>query len=327
MSTTSVLSCAGLSLDFVEKEISHVVTDLHLSIAPGEKVALIGESGCGKTVTALSAMGLGAAHLKISGGTLSVQGECVNHFTQRDWCRLRGNEIAMIFQEPMTALNPLHRVGVQIAEAARLHGKTKQEARSLALTAMAEVGLPDPERLYTAYPHELSGGMRQRIMIAMALINRPALLIADEPTTALDVTTQAQILELIRRCNEQTGTALLLISHDLGVVRHLCDRIYIMYAGMIVEYGGAEELISHPRHPYTCGLLDSIPSARKKGQPLTAISGTVPALGERAAVGCPFAARCKMAVPRCTAETPVLPLGSSHGVRCFREEDAPCQSR
>ena len=229
-----VLSIESLTVDFDLGKTCHAVRDTSVCIEPGEMVALVGESGCGKTMTALSAIGLQPRNAKIPQGKILFDGSDLRGLNEEQWNQYRGRNIAMIFQEPMTALNPLMKVGRQIAENARIHGDSKEVAKKKALEVMRQVGLPDVERLYNEYPHRLSGGMRQRVMIAMALVNQPELLIADEPTTALDVTIQAQIMELIRDMNRKMGTAVLLISHDLGVIRQMCSRVYIMYAGRVV---------------------------------------------------------------------------------------------
>ncbi len=316
-----VLSIEGLTVGFpIGRQLYPAVKELELEVNPGEMVALVGESGCGKTVTALTSVGLQAENAVICEGRVMFRGENLLELSQEQWNRYRGKEISMIFQEPMTALNPLMQVGKQIAEAALVHGASRREAKEQALAVMEQVGLPDAKRLYKEYPHRLSGGMRQRVMIAMALVNRPALLIADEPTTALDVTIQAQIMELLRDMNRELGTAVLLISHDLGVVRRMCSRVYIMYAGQIVESGPVEDVLSRPVHPYTQGLLGSIPSRTKRGERLLPISGTVPSLESRQAEGCPFYNRCSRAKETC--RTGRIPLTEQAGrqVRCLLGE-------
>lgn len=292
------------------------VKDVSLQVEPGEMVALVGESGCGKTVTALTAIGLQPDAAKITHGRVRFQGAELLGLTEEQWNQYRGKEISMIFQEPMTALNPLMKVGRQIAEAARAHGVSRKAAAEQTLAMMERVGLPDAKRLYHEYPHRLSGGMRQRVMIAMALLNRPALLIADEPTTALDVTIQAQIMELIRRMNRELGTAVLLISHDLGVIRQMCSRVYILYAGQVVESGPVEQVLSHPIHPYTKGLVASIPTLEKRGSRLRPIPGTVPPLEERSGTGCPFYNRCERRRPQCEREQPPKVQRGAHMALC-----------
>ncbi len=302
-----VLAVEKLTVEFpVGKpaEYRPAVKEVSLQVKPGEMVGLVGESGCGKTVTALSVAGLQPETARISHGKIRFQGTELLSLTEEQRSRLRGQELSMIFQEPMTALNPLMKVGKQIAEAARVHGASRQEAREKALSIMEQVGLPDAERLYGEYPHRLSGGMCQRVMIAMALLNRPALLIADEPTTALDVTIQAQILEVIRSMNREMGTAVLLISHDLGVIRRMCSRVYILYAGQVVESGPTEQVLSQPIHPYTKGLVASLPSLSGRGKKLRPIPGTVPPLEERDGKGCPFYNRCERRRPQCEAGSP-----------------------
>ena len=280
------------------------VKEVSLQVEPGELVGLVGESGCGKTVTALTIAGLQPENARLSHGKIRFQGTELFSLSEEQRSRLRGKELSMIFQEPMTALNPLMKVGSQIAEAARIHGASRQEAKEKALSMMEQVGLPHVRRLYEEYPHRLSGGMRQRVMIAMALLNRPSLLLADEPTTALDVTIQAQILELIRRMNREMGTAVLLISHDLGVIRRMCRRVYILYAGRVVESGPVEQVLSQPIHPYTKGLVASLPSLSKRGEKLRPIPGTVPPLEERGGEGCPFYNRCERRRPQCQKGSP-----------------------
>lgn len=282
-----------------------------------EVLGIVGESGCGKSLTSLSVMGLLPGAAKISKGKIVLGDSDVTNLTAEAWCKIRGNQISMIFQDPMTALNPLVPIGRQIEETVRIHSAiSKKEAKQLALEMMAKVGLSRVEQLYHEYPHQLSGGMRQRVMIAMALICEPQLLIADEPTTALDVTIQAQILDLLRQMNQETGTAIIFISHDLGVIREVCDRVIVMYAGYIVEDAPVAELLEAPKHPYTLGLLQSIPDIEKRGQPLYTISGRVPAITERS-TGCPFVGRCSSASATCKRSVPDLaPVSDTHRVRC-----------
>lgn len=314
---TPVLSVQGLTVEF---PAGPAVQDLSLNVYPGELVALVGESGCGKSQTALSIMGLQSETAKITAESMLFQGNSLLHLTEEQKNELRGKELSMIFQEPMTALNPVMKVGKQIAEAAIVHGCPKGEAKLLALAMMEEVGLPDVRRLYEEYPHRLSGGMRQRATIAMALLNRPALLIADEPTTALDVTTQAQILELLQKLNRELQTAVLLISHDLEVIHRLCSRVFIMYAGRVVESGPVQAVLSNPGHPYTRGLLSSIPSLAKRGERLRPIPGVVPNLEERSKDGCPFFSRCERRQPQCETSLPANAGHDGHLILCWNSE-------
>ncbi len=320
MTNEPLLVAEDLTVDYsVQGKTLRAVSGVSFSVAPGEMVGLVGESGCGKTAVALSVMGLQAENAKI-GGKVLFQRRSLLNLREEEWNALRGKELSMIFQEPMTALNPLMPVGRQVAETAFSHGASREEAKARALESMAQVGLPDPERLYGEYPHRLSGGQRQRVMIAMALIDRPALLIADEPTTALDVTIQAQIMALLRKLNREMGTAVLLISHDLETVRNLCGRVAVMYAGHIVESGPTEQVLSHPGHPYTKGLLSSMPSLENRGRRLRPIPGTVPSLPDRAETGCPFYGRCERRAERCRTGTPPVCRREGHLVRCFEEE-------
>lgn len=307
-----------------EKKWYPAVTDLNMHIDAGEMVALIGESGCGKSITALSMMGLQPKDTRL-GGHLCLDAESgfvdLTGLTQKEWMKLRGSEISMIFQEPMTALNPLIKVGKQVCECLLTHQKgiSKKEAKSLVLEQLKSVGLPDVEDMYDCYPHQLSGGQRQRVMIAMAFINNPALLIADEPTTALDVTIQTQIMDLMRQMNKKTNTAILLISHELGVVSRLCSRVYIMYAGRIVESGPVDQILSHPLHPYTKGLVEAIPDITKRGKPLKAIPGSVPGLYARSNTGCGFAERCEYCTKQCQKEVPLLVQDGGRAVACWNK--------
>ena len=289
----SVCKVKNFSLSFVQDKKEYAaVRDVNMEIAPGEIVALIGESGCGKSVTALSMIGLQPENARVS-GSIRFGDEELLTLNDREWSFYRGDRISMIFQEPMTALNPLIKVGKQIQENVLLHQKVTGEAAvKQVLEVLKQVGLPDVERIYQSYPHQLSGGQRQRIMIAMAFVNNPDLLIADEPTTALDVTIQAQIMDLMKKMNRVRQTAVLLISHDLGVIRDLCSRVYIMYAGRVVESGPVEYVLKEPVHPYTRGLAAAIPSAGRRGRELESIPGTVEPLQRRSKKGCPFAGRC-----------------------------------
>ena len=287
----------------------------------GELLGLVGESGCGKSMTALSIMRLVAPPGKIVGGEILFEGKDLIKLPESEMRQLRGDDIAMIFQDPMTSLNPVFTVGEQIAEALRLHRKlSRKEARLATIEAMREVSIPDPARRVDDYPHQLSGGMRQRIMIAMALACNPKLLIADEPTTALDVTIQAQILELLDELRRQRELAVLLITHDLGVVAEVADRVAVMYTGRIVEESPVDELFARPKHPYTEGLLRSVPKLTAehviKKERLETIEGTVPRPTDLPP-GCHFAPRCRHRMPRCSeGEIPFYDLEGDVKVRC-----------
>jgi len=322
-------------------EIRDLVTEFHteqgtvravdgvsFAIARRATLGVVGESGCGKSVTALSIMRLVASPGRIVGGTVNYAGQDLLALRPAEMRAIRGNRIAMIFQEPMTSLNPVFTVGDQVGEAVRQHQrKSRREARAIAIEMFGLVGIPSPEERIDAYPHQLSGGMRQRVMIAMALACKPDLLIADEPTTALDVTIQAQILELLRSLQDRLGMSILLITHDLGVVAETCDEVVVMYAGRIVERAPTEVLFAAPRHHYTTGLLRSVPSygdGTEVGERvrLLEIAGMVPSLSALP-VGCKFVDRCPAAAPRCHAEEPLLaPLGASW-VRCHYPVAAP----
>jgi peptide/nickel transport system ATP-binding protein len=289
------------------------------SIRRGGRLALVGESGCGKSVTAMSIMRLiDIPPGEFAGGEIIFDGVDLLRLGKTQMREVRGGEIAMIFQEPMTSLNPVMAVGNQIAEAVMLHQKVgRKAAQDAARQSLADVGVPDPARRMKQYPFELSGGMRQRIMIAMALSCHPKLIIADEPTTALDVTIQRQILELIKMIQERTGTALLLITHDLGVVAETVDDVAVMYAGRVVETGTVDEVLLNPKHPYTRGLLESIPSQGKKGQRLSAIKGVVPN-PFRMPEGCKFEPRCPYSWEAgAEEEPPLVELGRDRSVRCW----------
>ena len=305
---------------FTDRGIAQAADGVSFDVGEGEAVGIVGESGCGKTVTSLSILGLlpdPPARI-IAGSSIRFRGEELVGAEPRRLRRLRGNEISMIFQEPMTSLNPVYTVGDQVAEALRLHrGMGRREARAEALRLLMEVGIEGAELRLDEYPHQLSGGMRQRVMIAMALSCEPSLLIADEPTTALDVTIQAQILELLAASRELRGMALMLVSHDLGVVAEICDRVVVMYAGQVVETGPVERVFAAPLHPYTRGLLGSVPSGRKAGGSLVPIPGAVPSATAWPA-GCRFRERCSLATAGCEASQELSALQDRRSVRCWR---------
>jgi oligopeptide/dipeptide ABC transporter ATP-binding protein len=322
------LELADVNVAFrVRGAIVPVVRGLSLKIRHGESVALVGESGSGKSVSGLAILGL------IGNRSLGQYVKGRISFTKADGERLelsdlgaeamrslRGAQIAMIFQEPMTALNPIMRVGQQIAEVLRTHrGESKAQSRTHAIAMLAKVGIPEPERRFNAFPHQLSGGMRQRVMVAMALVCNPVLLIADEPTTALDVTVQAQILELLRQLQLELGTAILLITHDLGVVAQNSERVAVMYAGVVMEDGPTREVLERPAHPYTSALLRSRPQYALRGAPLKPIGGSVPELG-RLPRGCVFHPRCAhFEAGRCDVAEPLLEqVRPGHAARCVR---------
>ena len=312
---------------FTDEGVARAVDGVNYAILEGETLGLVGESGCGKSVTALSIMGLVPDPPgKTVGGEIRFRGKDLLKLSRDELRDIRGNEIAMIFQEPMTALNPVYTVGNQIIEAVRLHqGLSKDAARERAVQMLELVGIPSPEQRVDNYPHQMSGGMRQRVMIAIAMSCDPALLIADEPTTALDVTVQAQILELIGDLQERAGMSVLLITHDLGVVAEVADHVAVMYAGKVVEYATVEDLFGRPRHPYTIGLFRSLPDLAGPGERLYTIPGTVPS-AYRFPSGCRYRTRCPLARAECAASEPLLELvpdsGEKHTVACHFPEEA-----
>ena len=315
----AVLSVRGLTtvLHLAQGPVE-VVRGVSFEVGQGETVALVGESGCGKSMTMLSVMGLHPQPVaEITGGEVILGGKDLVTAGEAYRRSVRGAEIAMVYQDPMTSLNPLMRIGAQIAEALTAHGVGRQQAAARTREVLAEVGIPQPDRAARAYPHEFSGGMRQRVVIAMALALRPALLIADEPTTALDVTIQQQIIALVRRLQAETGTAVVWITHDLGVVARVASRLMVMYAGHLVETGPTRRVFYRPEHPYTAGLIAAIPPPRgAERPPLRQIPGTPPD-PVHVPPGCPFNPRCPEAVDRCRAQMPPLTARSGSAAACW----------
>jgi oligopeptide/dipeptide ABC transporter ATP-binding protein len=310
-----------------EYGVLRAVDGVSFDVPAGKTLSLVGESGCGKSVTSLSILRLlPTPPARIESGVVRFRGRNLLELSSKEMRAVRGNDISMIFQEPMTSLNPVYSVGWQIVEAIRLHrDDSRKAARARAIELLKLVGIPSPERNVDAYPHQLSGGMRQRVMIAMALACEPALLIADEPTTALDVTIQAQILELLRRLQQELGMSVLLITHDLGLVAEYSDHVVVMYAGRVVETAPVRTIFEDPRHPYTRGLLGSLPRVgQPRGSRLVTIEGMVPDL-RRLPPGCRFAGRCPMAIPACREKEPdLIAIASAkqhHDARCIRTEE------
>lgn len=324
MSQNALLQVEDLKTYFyADDHIIKAVDGIDLHIKKGETLALVGESGCGKSITSLSVMGLVPQPKgKIAGGSIQFDGKELLKLSENQMTKVRGNDIAMIFQEPMTSLNPVLKIGDQIMEPLIEHKKiSKEEARKRAIELLKLVGFPRAEQIIDEYPHQLSGGMRQRVMIAMGMTCNPKLLIADEPTTALDVTIQAQILELMKSLKNKFETSILLITHDLGVVAEMADRVMVMYAGKIVEEGDVETIYENPQHPYTKGLLASIPSLDTEKERLYSIQGNVPSPGNMP-TGCRFAPRCEYVTELCHQSVPPLvETGPGHRVRCILAEE------
>ncbi|WML49847.1 ABC transporter ATP-binding protein [Neobacillus sp. PS3-34] len=321
MSENPILQIKDLKVSFQSrKKWIPAVDGISFDLKDGEILGIVGESGSGKSVTSLTAMGLiPTPPGKIENGEIIFEGRDLTGLSEKEWRKIRGNQISMIFQEPMTSLNPLFTIGNQLVEAIRLHTKlSKAEAKVRSIELLKLVGIPRAEGILSEYPHQLSGGMRQRVMIAMAMACNPKVLIADEPTTALDVTIQAQILALMKDLNKKTDTSIILITHDLGVVAEICERVIVMYSGQIVEQGDVRTILKNPQHPYTKGLLKSVPDLRGKKDRLYSIPGSVPAPGT-IQKGCRFAARCNEVFGRCHEESPDLykSVIEGHEVRCF----------
>lgn len=322
----ALLKVSHLATEFsTEHGVARALDDVSFEVFPGETLGIVGESGCGKSVTSLSVMRLlPKPSGNIVQGSVMFQGEDLVKLPASQMHRIRGNRIAMIFQEPMTALNPVHRVGHQLMETLELHfpKNGKKENRRLSIEMLQRVGIPAPERRMKEYPHQLSGGMRQRVMIAIALLCKPDILIADEPTTALDVTIQAQILKLLQDMQKETGMAILFITHDLGVIAEICDRVLVMYGGRVIEQAAINKLFESPGHPYTRGLLGAIPRIEDTPKKiLNTIPGMVPSLMEFPP-GCRFQNRCEYVQNHCRDETPDLKqVENGHDVRCFRFEE------
>ena len=325
----NILNIRDLKVAFqVKGKLAYALDGINIDIPKGKIVGIVGESGCGKSMTAMSIMGLIKNPGKIVGGSIDFCGTELTKMSVRDYAKIRGKDISMIFQEPMTSLNPVVKVGKQVMEAIILHEKiSKEEAKMRVIEIFNEVGIPEAEKRFNSYPHELSGGLRQRVMIGMAMICKPKLLIADEPTTALDVTIEAQILKLMKKLCESVGTSIIMITHNMGVVAEICDYVYVMYAGRVVESTLTKTLFNETAHPYTNGLLKSIPTIGKKQDRLYTIKGNVPNI-LNLPKGCRFVDRCDYAQDICFSSRPADEyIKDNHMVSCFlhkRIEDEKC---
>ncbi|MCC3646588.1 ABC transporter ATP-binding protein [Cytobacillus oceanisediminis] len=306
---------------FTEDGVIPSVNGVSFTVKKGETIGIVGESGCGKSVTSLSILQLVGKPGRIVGGQILLNGTDLTKNSNKQMRKIRGNKISMIFQEPLTSLNPVFTIGSQISESIRLHQKIdRRKAKDLAIDMLSKVGISNGDNLYNSFPHQLSGGMRQRVMIAMALSCRPQLLIADEPTTALDVTIQAQILKLMKKLKEEYNTSIIMITHDLGVVAEMADRVIVMYAGQIVEQNNVFELFKNPKHPYTQGLLNSTPKIHQLKDQLESIEGNVPT-PSNLPKGCKFHPRCPFSMEKCSQQDPpLLQLNSESSVRCWIHE-------
>lgn len=321
--TIPTLQVENLKTQFFTKAgIVDAVNDVSFTVNRGEVLGLVGESGSGKSITGFSILGLVDQPGRITGGRILFKGEDLTQYSEKEYQALRGSRISMVFQDPMMTLNPVLRIDTQMIEAIRAHEKiSKKEAFQRARDALGQVGIPSPEERLRSYPHQFSGGMRQRVAFAIALLNKPDLIIADEPTTALDVTIQAQILHETQKLCRETGTALVWITHDLTVVAGLADKVCVMYAGKIAEAGPVDRVLDDPRHPYTQGLIGSVPSRNKRGQPLTQIPGMTPSL-LNLPEGCPFRQRCGAADDICRSEPVNTVFDDGRLARCHRVEEA-----
>ena len=325
----NILTIRDLKVAFqVKGKLAYALDGINIDIPKGKIVGIVGESGCGKSMTAMSIMGLIKNPGKIVGGSIDFCGTELTKMSVRDYAKIRGKDISMIFQEPMTSLNPVVKVGKQVMEAIILHEKiSKEEAKMRVIEIFNEVGIPEAEKRFNSYPHELSGGLRQRVMIGMAMICKPKLLIADEPTTALDVTIEAQILKLMKKLCESVGTSIIMITHNMGVVAEICDYVYVMYAGRVVESAVTKTIFNETAHPYTNGLLKSIPTIGKKQHRLYTIKGNVPNI-LNLPKGCRFVDRCDFAEDICFSSRPADEyIKDNHMVSCFlhkRIEDEKC---
>ena len=323
MTEPQLLGLHDLAVEFKTRQgIARVINGLDLTLSAGETLGIVGESGCGKSMTALSILRLLPPTGYIARGEIRLRGHNLLALNKEEMRKIRGKDISMVFQEPMTSLNPVYTVGNQVAEALNAHLELDgPSTHKRVIEVFSAVGIPHPERRVDAYPHQLSGGLRQRVMIAMALICEPAILICDEPSTALDVTVQAQVLDLLRDLRDKTGTAIIMITHDMGVIAEMADRVLVMYAGRKVEYGSTVDVITRPIHPYTIGLINCIPHVTGKPdldrQPLPEIPGIIPALTELGR-GCAFEPRCSLAQARCKAEEPLMvDKNPGHGAACW----------
>jgi peptide/nickel transport system ATP-binding protein len=319
---STLLEVRNLFLEFkTSRGTLKALNGINFEVQTGEVFGLVGETGCGKTVTGLSILRLFPRSATITGGQILFEGTDLLSLSRSKIEAVRGNKIAMIFQDPSTSLNPVFSIGSQIERVVRQHMQVnRQQAREKTLSVLEAVGLPDVRRILDSYPHQLSGGMQQRVMIAMALSCNPRLLIADEPTTALDVTIQAQILKVLNELQKKFDVSMILITHNLGVIAESCNRLAVLYGGRVAESGSTRDIFSHPQHPYTRGLMNAIPLLGGRGKKMATIPGTVPT-NPGAMPGCTFAPRCEFAMPRCTVEIPPLyPLGKNHASACFLAE-------